>query len=108
MVTAERIQAEVESWPGVVTQPGNFGATAFVVGKRELGHLHGDRTAHFAFPKRVAEELREQGRIGPHPVFPDSVGMAARSIESDADAEDVIALLRLNYDRIVARHGTGV
>jgi hypothetical protein len=108
VVTAERIQAEVESWPGVATQPGNFGATAFVVGKRELGHLHGDRTAHFAFPKRVAEELREQGRIGPHPVFPDSVGMAARSIESDADAEDVIALLRLNYDRIVARHGTGV
>ena len=79
-----------------------------MVGKRELGHLHGDRTAHFAFPKRVAEELREQRRIGPHPVFPDSVGMAARSIESDADAKDVIALLRLNYDRIVARHGTGV
>ena len=107
MVTAERIRAEVGSWPGVATQPGNFGATAFVVGKRELGHLHGDRTAHFAFPKRVATELREQGRVGPHPVFPDSVGMAARSIESEADVDDVIALLRLNYDRIAARYGTG-
>ena len=105
MVTAGRIRAEVGSWPGVATQPGNFGATAFVVGKRELGHLHGDRAAHFAFPKRVATELREQGRVGPHPVFPDSVGMAARSIESEADVDDVIALLRLNYDRIVARHG---
>ena len=89
-MTAERIRAEVGAWPGVTTQPGNFGATAFVVGKRELGHLHGDRTAHFAFPKRVATELREQGRIGPHPVFPDSVGMAARSIESEADVDDVM------------------
>ena len=58
------------SWPGVATQPGNFGATAFVVGKRELGHLHGDRTAHFAFPKRVATELREQGRDRPAPGVP--------------------------------------
>ena len=33
--------------------------------------------------------------------------MAARSIESEADVDDVIALLRLNYDRIAARYGTG-
>ena len=55
----------------------------------------------------MAEELRAEGRIGPHPVFPDSVGMAARSIEDEADVDDVIALLRLNDDRVVARHGTG-
>ena len=82
---------------GVLARRGNeagyFGVTAFVVGKREIGHLHGERTAHFAFPKRVAEELRAEGRIGPHPVFPDSVGMAARSIEDEADVDDVIALL---------------
>ena len=102
MVTAERIRAEVGSWPGVATQPGNFGATAFVVGKRELGHLHGDRTAHFAFPKRVATELREQGRVGPHPVNPYSTKMAARAIEGDEDVAEVIELMRLNYDRVVA------
>jgi hypothetical protein len=106
-VSAERIRQEVESWPGVETRPGNFGATAFVVGRREIGHLHGDRSAHFAFPKSVATELRAAGRVGPHPVFPDSVGMAARSIDDEADVDDVIALLRLNYDRVVVRHGTG-
>ena len=41
----------------------------------------------------------------PHPVFPDSIGPAARGIEDEADVQDVIELLRLNYDRIVARHG---
>ena len=41
----------------------------------------------------------------PHPVFPDSQGPAARRIEDEADVRDVIELLRLNYDRAVARHG---
>ena len=40
-----------------------------------------------------------------HPVFPGRVGPAARRIETEADVQDVIELLRLNYDRAVARHG---
>ena len=47
----------------------------------------------------------QQGRIVPHPVFPDARGPAARRIESERDVDDVIVLLRLNYDRIVERHG---
>ena len=31
--------------------------------------------------------------------------MAARRIEDEADVRDVIALMRLNYDRVVERHG---
>jgi hypothetical protein len=57
------------------------------------------------FPREVWLELREQERIADHPVFPGKVGPAARGIENEADVRDVIALLRLNYDRIVARHG---
>jgi len=49
--------------------------------------------------------LRAQGRVGPHPAFPDHQGWAARRIAGDEDVEDVIALLRLNYDRAVERHG---
>ena len=48
-------------------------------------------------------ELYEDGRIDYHPVFPGKQGMAARRIEDEADVEDVIALLRLNYDRIAGR-----
>src|SRR5207249_328905 len=54
---------------------------------------------------RRSSGRREQGRIVPHPVFPDSPGPAARSIENDADVREVIALFRLNYDRAVARNG---
>jgi hypothetical protein len=102
---SRRITEEVTSWPGVEAGPGRRGEFAFRVGRRELGHLHGDYAAHFGFPKEVWTELREQGRIVPHPVFPDSIGPAARAIEDEADVRDVIELLRLNYDRVVARHG---
>jgi Family of unknown function (DUF5519) len=105
MTASERITAEVTSWPGVEAGPGARGEFAFTLGRRELGHLHGDRAAHFGFPKDVWAELKEQGRIVHHPVFPDSIGPAARRIESDDDVLDVIALMRLNYDRIVAKHG---
>jgi hypothetical protein len=100
---SERITEEVTSWPGVTGGPGRRGEFAFKVGGREIGHLHGDRAAHFGFPKQVWRELREQRRIEPHPVFPDKEGPAARQIVDDADIRDVIALLRLNYDRAVTR-----
>lgn len=97
-----QITREVESWPGVESGPGRRGEFAFRVGRREIGHLHGDRSAHFSFPKPVWSELFDQGRISYHPVFPDRVGPAGRRIVDQADVEDVIGLLRLNYERMKA------
>jgi Family of unknown function (DUF5519) len=105
---SQRITDEVTSWPGVEAGPGRRGEFAFTVGRREIGHLHGDHAAHFGFPKEVWTELFEQGRIDYHPVFPGKPGFGARRIETDDDVRDVIALLRVNYDRVVARHGLPV
>jgi len=102
---SERITEEVTSWPGVTAGPGRRGEFAFKLGHRELGHLHGDHAAHLFFPKDVWRELREAGRVVPHPVFPDREGPAARAIRTDEDVADVIAMMRDNYDRIVAEHG---
>jgi hypothetical protein len=52
----------------------------------------------------VWTELFEQKRITEHPVFPGRIGPAARRIAGHTDVKDVIALLRLNYDRLTARH----
>jgi len=101
---SEQITKEVTSWPGVEAGPGRRGEFAFKVDGREIGHLHGDHAAHFGFPKPLWRQLREQGRVEPHPVFPNAEGPAARRIEDDADVRDVIELLRLNYQRAAARH----
>src|SRR3954466_16312552 len=97
---SERITEEVTSWPGVSAGPGRRGEFAFKVGRHEIGHLHGDRSAHFFFPKDVVRELVEQGRVAEHPVFPGKEGPAARRIETEDDVRDVIELMRLNYDRV--------
>jgi Family of unknown function (DUF5519) len=102
---SERITEEVTSWPGAEAGIGRRGEYGFTVGGREIGHLHGDHAAHFGFPKEVGARLREEGRVGPHPVAPDKPAWAAKRIDSDEDVRDVIDLLRLNYDRVVARHG---
>src|SRR5437879_279294 len=100
---SQRIAAEVTSWPGVEADTEERGELSFKLGRREIGHLHGDHAAHFSFPKQVWAELMDQGRIVHHPVFPARQGPAARVIRSEADVADVIELFRLNYDRAVAR-----
>jgi hypothetical protein len=105
MTASERITAEVTSWPGVSAGPGRRGEFSFKLGRREIGHIHGDRTAHFGFPKGVWQELFDAGRIDYHPVFPGQPGFGARAIHSDDDVTDVIELMRLNYDRAIERHG---
>jgi hypothetical protein len=102
---SRRITEEVTSWPGVEAATGRRGEWGFTLGRRQLGHLHGDHAAHFSFPKEVWDELHAEGRIGEHPVFPGKRGPASRRIESEADVDEVIALIRLNYDRAVEHHG---
>ncbi len=100
---SQQITDEVTSWPGVAAGPGRRGEFAFKVGRREIGHLHGDHAAHFFFPKDVWAELRAAGRITDHPVFPGRQGPAARRIGDQSDVDDVIEMMRLNYDRFAAK-----
>jgi hypothetical protein len=96
----QRIIEQATSWPGVEAGVGRRGELSLRLGRREIGHLHGDHAAHFSFPKQVWAELFEQHRIVHHPVFPGRVGPAARRIADEADVRDVIELLRMNYERM--------
>ena len=60
----------------------------------------------FGFPKEQWRELHGQGRIEYHPVFPGKEGFGARRIETEDDVRDVIALMRLNYDRATSSHSS--
>jgi hypothetical protein len=102
---SRRIAEEVTSWDGVAAGYGERGEFAFKLGKREIGHLHGDTAAHFFFRKDLWTSLMAEGRITEHPIFPQRVGPAARRIRNEDDVRDVIALMRLNYEDALARTG---
>jgi hypothetical protein len=98
MNTGEHIATEVRSWPGVEEAPHRFGGVEFRVGRRELGHLHGDRIADLPFPRRVRDELIAEGRARPHHVLPDS-GWVTTSIRTESEAENALDLFRMAYER---------
>ncbi len=66
------IQEAVLSWPGVSAHPHQFGGTEYRLGKREIGHIHGDHLVDIPFPTRVRDEIVAAGRAEPHHVLPDS------------------------------------
>src|ERR671927_1191748 len=98
MSVADAITAAVSSWEGVTTHPHRFGGVEFRLGKRELGHLHGDRLADLPFVRTIRDMLVETGRAEPHHVLPDS-GWVSKRIASPEDADEVIELFRLSYER---------
>jgi Family of unknown function (DUF5519) len=96
--TAARISAIVGSWPGVEVGAHRFGGVEFHLGRRELGHLHGDSHADMAFPRRVRDELVAAGRALPHRAIPDS-GWISVPIEDEEGVERALELFRMAYER---------
>ena len=69
--TSQTIADEVSSWPGVEVDRDELGELAFKVGRREIGHLHGEHARTSASRSRCGPNSSSSGRIEPHPVFPD-------------------------------------
>ncbi|MGB9182668.1 MAG: luciferase family protein [Solirubrobacteraceae bacterium] len=101
LVPSRRILTEVLSWSGVHTERGRFGATAFYLHRRELGHLHGDRIADLPLPRALRDRLVAAGAAREHRWRPDS-GWVTIALDRDRAVFEVLALLRTNYERGLA------
>jgi hypothetical protein len=96
-----RITAVVGSWPDIEVGDHRFGGVEFRLGRRELGHLHGESHADIAFPRRVRDELVAAGRAQPHRAIPDS-GWVSVPIDSEDGVERALDLFRMAYERAQA------
>jgi hypothetical protein len=94
------VSEAVTSWAGVESRPHRFGGTEFRVEGKEMGHMHGSRLADFPFPMSIRNQLVRDGKAEPHHVLPDS-GWVSYWIGDDRDAEPVISLFRMQYERLV-------
>ena len=101
---SEQITTEASSWPGVEAVPHRFGGTEFRLGRRELGHIHGDQIADLPLPRQARDELIADGRAQVHRWRPDT-GWVTIPLTSQSAATDVIELLRDAYER--ARRARG-
>jgi hypothetical protein len=103
VTASERIRGEVESWPGVESGPGRFGSLRFTVGRRELGHLHGEAIADLPLRPEVAAELVASGQAREHRFTPKGSGWVTVDLASSQDADRVIELMRAGYERAIAK-----
>ena len=85
------------AWEGVTAHEHRFGGRELRLGRRELGHLHGDRLVDLPFPKRIAAMLIETGRAEPHRFAPG--GWVSFPIRAENDVDAAIELFRLSYER---------
>ena len=97
----KRITAAVTAWEGVSVQPHRFGGVEYVIGRREIGHIHGNHMVDIPFPKKVRDEIVAAGRAQPHHLLPES-GWVSFYLKQDADVGKAIDLLEENY-RIAQR-----
>jgi hypothetical protein len=84
-------------WEGVSAHPHRFGGTEYRIGKRELGHIHGDHLVDIPFPTKVRDQVVAEGRAEPHHILPDS-GWVSFYLREPADVDRALALFRLSFD----------
>jgi hypothetical protein len=92
----ETITRAVSAWEGVTVQPHRFGGVEYVIGKREIGHIHGDHLVDIPFPKKVRDEIVQAGRAQAHHILPES-GWISFYLRQPEDVGQAIALLSENY-----------
>ena len=91
-----RIREAVTGWERVTEAPHRFGGVEFRLGRRELGHIHGDQLVDIPFPKRVRDQIVSAGEAEPHHVLPGS-GWVSVFLRSQEDVERAIRLLRRSF-----------
>jgi hypothetical protein len=95
---ATQVLREISSWPNVTTESHRGAIVFFRVGRREIGHLHGNRMADLPFPVRIRERLVAEGKADLHYLHPQT-GWVSYHIRGEEDLEPILQLFRMNYAR---------
>ena len=84
-------------WQGIEAHPHRFGGTEFRIGKREIGHIHGDSLVDIPFPTKIRDEIVAAKEAEPHHILPET-GWVSFYLREDGDIEKVINLLKRSYE----------
>ncbi len=106
LTAVETVRQAVASWEGVTIHDHRFGGVEFRLGRRELGHLHRS-FADLPFTRRIRDELVGAGRARPHHILPES-GWVTVPMLTATEVQNVIALLRENYERYTSNRRINV
>ena len=93
---SKQIRDTLLHWEGMESHPHRFGGTEFRIGRREIGHIHGDSLVDIPFPKKVRDEIVAAGEAEPHHILPET-GWVSFYIREEKDIQKAIDLLRRSH-----------
>jgi hypothetical protein len=102
---SKQIVETLLTWEGMEAHPHRFGGKEFRIGRREIGHIHGDALVDIPFPKKIRDEIVAAGEAKPHHILPES-GWVSFYMREEGDVERAIALFKRSYD--IARKQKGI
>jgi hypothetical protein len=91
------IESALQTCAGITARPHRFGGTEYLLGRREIGHVHADHLVDIPFPKNVRDELVATGRAEPHHILPES-GWVSIHLNQASDVERAIELLLYSFE----------
>ena len=86
----------VSCWENVSVGSYRYGGSEYMLGTREIGHVHPDGRVDVTLPKGIKDQLVQEGRAQPHYIHPDSA-MVSFHMHSRGDVHYALWLLRLGY-----------
>jgi hypothetical protein len=74
-----------------------FGDIEYKLGKREIGHVHGNHLVDIPFPIKIRNEIIEKGEALPHHILPES-GWVSIYLRNDENVNKAINLLNRSFE----------
>jgi hypothetical protein len=102
---SKRIIDALLTWEGIESHPHRFGGVEFRIGKREIGHLHGDSLVDIPFPTKIRDEIVVAREAQPHHVLPES-GWVSFYLREEQDVQSAIDLLKRSYQIALRQKST--
>jgi Family of unknown function (DUF5519) len=96
MQNSQVIDDAVRSWDGVSAHPHRFGGTEYRLGKREIGHIHGERLVDIPFTRKARNRAILEGKAEAHHLLPET-GWVSIWLNSEKNVRDAIELLEQSY-----------
>jgi hypothetical protein len=89
------IEATVLAWKGVRSANHRMGAREFLVGHKEIGHIHWNGDLDIVFGEQITQRLLKRKGVLKHTFVPDIA--ITFKITGDGDVLFAMALLRYSY-----------
>ena len=98
----EAVRRELLARPGVTEAAHRFdGGAVFLLGRRELGHLHGEHVADIPLPPPIRDALLAEGLLAPEHVDAESSWVSRRA-DGPGDVAQIVELFRISYEHVAS------